>query len=249
VMKPLGWTSACALLLGLLGACTGEKKAAATDTSANATANASAASAAKISIAPPPGEPGALSKPLAQYSGDQLYALAHGLNFTGGVSAKRKCRGNPACNGSAPTMSTSLRVDAVSGEDSLSTALPGNGVIAARVLNRGQAADSMYSTQPGAQYEYYLIVYPTAANTATWSLEELASAAGQHSHHTVSTGVFKGCNHPFVHGARANFKTCAQAAAMHQTAFSAMVQNDISDPPIWVACAYGCCIAGASSDS
>lgn len=242
--RPSGWTSACALMLALVTACGGEKKAGAKDT----TANLVAASAAKASVTPPPGEPGALAKPLTQYTGDQLSALVNGLNFTGGAEAQRRCRGNAGCNGKSPTMFARLRIDAVAGEDSLTTTMPADGVVAARLLNRGQAADSMYNTQPGAEYEYYLIVLPGAANTATWKLEELASASGQRSHRTVASGTFTGCNHPFVRGARANFKTCAQAATMHQASFSpTLLQSDSGDPPIWIACAYGCCTAEISS--
>ncbi|HVX41288.1 MAG TPA: hypothetical protein VHB25_17095 [Gemmatimonadaceae bacterium] len=245
--KPLGWTSACALLLGLAVACTGEKKPAAKDSTASTSASAAAA-AAMVATAPPPGAPGALAKPLTQYSGDELYAFAHGLNFTGGVEAQRRCRGRAECAGASPRMYTRMRVDAVDGEDSLSaTGLPANGVIAARAINRGQAADSIYGTQPGTQYEYYLIVVPGTAQAANWKLEELTTTANGRAHRTVSSGVVKGCGHAFVRGARAAFKTCAQAAAMHNAALTLAPQSDPVDPPIWFACAYGCCIADSSA--
>lgn len=245
--KPSGWISACALLLGLLAACGGEKKSAA----AGGAANLASTSAATPTATPaPPGEPGALSKPITQYTGDEFYALAHGLNFTGGVEAQRRCRGQAACRGPSPAMYTRIRIDAVAGEDSLSTGrLSNNGVIAVRALNRGQAADSMYNTQPGSQYEYYLIISPTSATTATWTLEELTTTPNKRSHRSVSSGTFQQCGHPFVPGARADFKTCAQAALMHKASFTMLPQSGGGDAPIWFSCAEGCCTADTPSNS
>src|SRR5689334_24981952 len=98
--------------------------------------------------APPPAGggarslPGTLAKPLDQYSGDDLYALTRQLQFGGGVDRDRRCRGQGACRGATPTARTSVRVDAVVGQDSLNpAALPPTGVIAARALNHGQLAD------------------------------------------------------------------------------------------------------------
>ena len=256
--KPSGWISACALLLGLLAACGGEKKAAAKGTTANkdttankeTTANLAVTGMARASLVPPPGAPGSLQKPLTQYTGDEFYTLAHSLTYTGGAEAQRRCRGQAACRGPNPTMHTRVRVDAVSGEDSLSApTLPANGVIAVRALNRGQAADSMYNTQPGSQYEYYLIVTPTSPSTANWSLEELTTTPARRSHRTVSSGSFKQCGHPFVRGARADFKTCSQAALMHKAAFTLLPQSGVGDAPIWFACAEGCCTADTPTNS
>ena len=244
--KPLGWTSACALMLGLLAACSGEKKSAANGRAAHTATSAAATPALSAAS----GAPGTLAKPLAQYTGDELYAMAHGLNFTGGVEAQRRCRGRAECRGASPTMYTRLRVDAVAGEDSLSPAtLPANGVIAVRALNHGQATDSLYNMQPGAQYEYYLIVSPAAGNTATWTLEELTTTANGRAHRTVSSGTVKGCGHAFVRGARADFKTCEQAAQLHKASFTIMPQTAGGDSPIWWSCAEGCCTADGPSIS
>jgi hypothetical protein len=206
---------------------------------------ASAGAPAKLTSTAP--QPGALGKPVGQYSGDELFAFAHRLAFTGGNERQRRCRGRTECRGPRPTRSTRLRLDAVDGQDSLSAGtMPPSGVIAARVLNRGQVADTMYGMRPGKQYEYYLIVTSGArAGTASWRLEELTTTAGARSHRLLTSGRLTECNHPFRRGARADFKTCAEAAPVVRPASfskSALMQTEI-ESPIWVACAFGCCTA------
>jgi len=177
-------------------------------------------------------------------SGDELYTFTHGLTFSGGQERQRRCRGEAACRGQQPTRSTRIRVDAVSGEDSLSAgpSLPPNGAVAVRSLNRGQVADSMYGMRPGANYEYYLIVLSAPqSGGATWRLEELTTTTGSRSHRSIMTGVFKGCNHPYVRGARADFKTCEEAAPVRQASFRVMQGR--GESPIWVGCEVGCCTA------
>jgi len=202
---------------------------------ANANASANAAPAAL---------PGALSKPIDQMSGDELYGFVHRLNFVGGNERQRRCRGRAECRG-RPSRFTSLRVDAVDAQDSLSAAAtPAYGVVAARTLNHGQDVDTMYNTRPGA-YEYYLIVLPGTGGSATWRLEELTTTNGARAHRSVATGRFKECGHKFVRGARADFKSCTEAAAAVQpAAFSrtAPMQTD-GESPIWISCALGCCTA------
>jgi len=122
-------------------------------------------------------------------------------------------------------------------------ALPPNGVIALRAINRGQRADTMYNTRPGAAYENYLIVAPVPGTaTATWRLEELTTTAGARSHRTIASGTFRGCNHPFVRGPKADFKTCTEAATVRPASFGSMIQGD-NESPIWLGCAEGCCTA------
>jgi hypothetical protein len=244
VTKPLTVRSACAVAITLaaVGAAgCGQSKQDRPDTGAAASRAAVPAPGATASVAA--AQPGALPKPVDQMTGDELYTFTHGLNFTGGQERQRRCRGEPTCRGPNPTRFTRLRIDAVGGEDSLTTGpgLSTNGTIAARGLNRGQLADSMYGMRPGQPYEFYVIVLPDPqGGNATWRLEELTTTPGSRSHRSIMTGAFKGCNHPFVPGARADFKTCAQAAPVRQASFGALLQTD-SDPPIWISCAAGCC--------
>ena len=75
--------------------------------------------------------PGALTKPIDQYTGDELYELVRRLQWGGGVERQRNCRGNAACQGAQPARRTPVRVDAVNGQDSVSAInVPTNGVLA-----------------------------------------------------------------------------------------------------------------------
>jgi len=209
---------------------------------ATASANQAAPTTARLSQGAGSPQPGALTKPLEQYSGDELYAFVHGLTFTGGAERQRRCR-EAGCAGAQPTQSVQVRVDAVDTQDSLSAqTMARNGVVAARATSRGQGTELMYGIRPGSGFEYYLIVAPAAdAQSATWRLVELTTSGAQRSHRTLATGAFTECHHSFVRGARADFKTCAQAATVRPAAFGLPFQD--SDPPIWISCASGCCTA------
>lgn len=231
------------MLVLTIGACAKSEKAP-SDTSA-AAAGTPAATDARALAAPTAAakQPGDLPKPIDQMSGDELYTFTRTLTFGGGRERRRRCRGNPACRGRQPRDSTLVRVDAVETEDSLSTGnLAANGVIGARALNRGTLPDSMYNTRPGKDYEYYLIVTPAGPGVANWQLVELTTTPGARSHRSVASGAFHGCDHPFQRGARADFKSCARAAAETRPAALRMFQTDGEDP-LWIGCAAGCCTA------
>ncbi len=224
-------------LVVYLAACSAAGKKASDTASAAARP---APSATTATAAPEAALPGALAKPLDQYTAPELRALTRRLVFTGGVERNRRCKGAAACSASGAF--TRLRVDAVEGEDSISAgAVPANGVIAARVLNRGTYSDALYGTSAGGGLEYYLVVMKGAkAGTAIWRLEQIGLSAKQLTHRTVATGIFRECHHPYARGARADFKTCEEAALIHNTAFT-MPQT--TDSPIWIGCATGCCTA------
>jgi len=204
------------------------------------------ATAAAAAPAPPPGT---LTKPIDQYTGDEFYALTRQLQYGGGGTHGRRCRGRAGCRGPNPRDSTRIQVDGIVGDDSLSAAtLPPNGVLAMRAINVGQFADSMYNTRPGTQYESYLIILPVPNSaSATWRFEELTTTAGSRSHHMISSGTLRECpKHAFQRGPHADFKTCEQADNLRPASFSrraaAMMQGDLG-PPAWFGCAFGCCTA------
>ena len=104
----------------------------------------------------------------------------------------------------------------------------------------------MYGMAPGARFEYFLIVLPgRAGGSASWRLEQLDTTSGSRVHRSIGTGVFQGCNHPFVRGARADFKSCA-SATIRPAAFGRVMQQG-GDDPIWFSCAEGCCTADGGS--
>lgn len=233
-------------VLVVLAACgKADNRAAQGDTTAAGSAAATAArSLAAARRAQLPGE---LTKPISQYSGAELQALVQGLTFVGGAERSRRCKDSPGCGGTNPSQRTSVRVDAVDGVDSLSTTnIPQYGIVALRALNRGKATESMYNMKAGGQYEYYLIVLPGGVNgaSATWQLQEVHKGAAP-THAGVMTGSFKGCDHPFVRGARADFKSCANAT-VRPASFGNLLQTDGQDP-LWISCAQGCCISETGS--
>lgn len=209
--------------------------------------------------------PGDLTKAIDQYTGDEFFALVNGLNYTGGQTRGRRCSGDPACGGA---QRTNVQVDAVTTEDSLSAGtLPQFGVVAMRAVVRGQQTEAMYGMLPNGpdgRYSYYLIVMPGPNGTATWRLEQLNVQGQTRTHSALRTGRFTPCNHAFVPGARADFKTCAEAAGAPAAAaaagrahaaspqktsvfryasFTMTPSRQGSEPPIWIGCASGCCTA------
>ena len=188
--------------------------------------------------------PGDLTKPIGQYTGDEFFALVNGLTYTGGQDRARRCTGNPAC---AANGRTNVRIDAVATEDSIAAGnLAQFGVVAARAIVRGNDTEAMYGMQsagPNGRFAYYLIVTPAGAGAATWRLEELNIQGNTRTHRLLTQGRFTPCNHPFVRGARADFKTCAEAAAAPASRGTLTALFQGVEPPIWIACAYGCCTA------
>lgn len=229
-----------------LTACTARKEAA-TDTSAARESTAARRLAAPSRAARGGKEPvGTLAKPIEQYTGDELRDFVQRLGWTGGHERQRRCTGNAGCSGAKPGKTTLVRIDAVDTEDSLTTrGLPADGVIAARLANRGSLTEERYGLKPGGQYEYYLIVYG-GDSTGTWRLEELEHSSSGFAHREIGRGVFKGCNHPFVPGARADFKSCENAAGSGQMKLMLQGSDPTLTDPIWFACSMGCCLAAAS---
>ena len=191
---------------------------------------------------------GDLTKPIGQYTGDEFAALANRLNYVGGQERARRCTGQAAC---AQAQRTNVRVDAVADADSLAAGnLPQFGVVAARIIVRGNQTEQRYgmqSTGPNGRYSYYLIVERGTAAAATWRLEELSVVGNTRTHRTLTTGRFVPCNHQFQRGARADFRTCTQAASNDGAGIfrlaSFAAQQPPGDPPIWISCASGCCTA------
>ncbi|MDB4881804.1 MAG: hypothetical protein JWL95_570 [Gemmatimonadetes bacterium] len=195
---------------------------------------------------PPAQLPGALTKPIDQYTGDELYDLVKRLKWGGGADRERKCKGDSACDGSQPSKRTMVRVDAVDGQDSLSALnLPANGVIGVRALNKGEQVEERYGFKPDKKLEYYLIVLPGSAKSGTWQLEELDTTPGARRHTKVGGGTFTPCNHPFQPGRvnRANFYTCADSHMSDSVQKSGLLMFDPKTDPLWMDCAQGCCMA------
>jgi hypothetical protein len=202
-----------------------------------------AASRALVGTGAPaqPSLPGALEKPLAQYTADEFFAFTHGLAFGGGIDKPRKCKASTGCEVRGGKL-TSARVDAVDGQDSLSaTVVPPNGVVAVRARNTGAYEEARYGLRAGAEYEYYVVVLPDTGGTARWSMQQLVTTAGARALTEVGQGTFRACPHVSKGSYRANFHTCEDAhLADSVVKMRLLLQEAISDP-IWVKCGSGCC--------
>lgn len=190
--------------------------------------------------------PGELTKSLDSYSGDEFYTLVQALPFTADSVRDRKCKNDPACASSPKPKKIKVGVSAVNGQDSLSAGTtPKFGVVYIRAINKGDAEEALYSMKPGKQFEYYMVVLPDSAGGMKWRLEQLDTTAGARRHASIGTGAFRGCDHAWVKGARADFKTCASSATMHDSVVKlGLMQQNANDgsDPMWAACSYGCCI-------
>jgi hypothetical protein len=194
--------------------------------------------------------PGALRKPIADYSGDELYAFTHRLAFGGGAERDRKCKGHPDCLHAdrAKRKHTRVRVDAVDGQASLDPrALPGNGVVVVRARNTGALEEALYGIRPDRKLEYYLVVLPDSGGKARWQLEELDTTPKARRHTQVGAGEFKGCGHTWRPGRtnRANFYSCANSPSADSLQTSGLLLQDDNSETMWMYCKLGCCIAQA----
>ena len=186
--------------------------------------------------------PGALTKPIDQYTGDEFYDLVKKLSYAGKHDKQRNCKGSPGCGGAKKVKVT---VDAVATQDSLAASnAPQYGVVYIRAINDGDATEARYSLEPGKQFEYYVVVMRAAGDTMQWRLEQLDTTPNARAHKQIGTGSFQGCNHAWKPGAQANFKTCADSstAAMRGRTVRLGLALQGDEDPMWAACAMGCCI-------
>jgi hypothetical protein len=208
-------------------------------------------STAKLAAAPavsrtatPKVMPGALTKPIESYTGDELYDFVKRLQFSGGAERERKCRNDLGCSDAKAPKRTTVRVDAVATQDSISASTtPKFGVVYIRAINKGNVEEARYGMKPGSHLEYYMIVLPDSAGGMKWQLEQLDTTPKSRRHASIGSGAFQSCNHAWVAGARADFKTCAKAAAEHDSvAKLGLALQGVVDDPMWASCATGCCI-------
>lgn len=188
--------------------------------------------------------PGALTKPIDSYSGDEFHDFVQTLSYTGGHERERKCKDDLACEGANPVKKTKVLVDAVATQDSIAASnAPQYGVVYIRALNKGDNVEARYGMQPDKKLEYYMIVTADSGGGMKWRLEQLDTKSRPRRHAAAGTGAFVGCNHAWVAGAQADFKTCTSAATARDSVvkLGLMLQTG-GNEPFWAACAMGCCI-------
>ena len=217
----------------LLAAC-GRPDTRATDSAARLSA---AGSTTEQQRTPGPGE---LTKPLADYTGEEFYRLTQSLQYAGASERTRRCRG-AGCEVGNPPLTTRLRVEGVVGEDSVDVAsVPQFGVIVSRGRNLGAHPDAMYGMLPGARYTYFLVALPPSApgGAARWQIQQLDANGSTRAHSSLATGLLTGCNHPFRRGPGADFRTCADTSIFRP---AALRYQGGAEAPWWFVCEDGCC--------
>jgi hypothetical protein len=187
--------------------------------------------------------PGALTKPIDSYTGDELFELTRGLRWVGSHERQRKCRGATGCDAATGAKRTLVQVSAVATQDSIGVGdVPPFGVVSVRAINRGDAEEARYGMRPGNALRYYLIVQRDSGGGLGWRLEELQTAAPRR-HTRVASGHLSGCGHPWTPGARADFRSCTTPSRQDTVVTLPLLMQDALDDPIWLACDEGCCIA------
>jgi hypothetical protein len=71
-------------------------------------------------------------------------------------------------------------------------------------------------------------------------LEELDTTPPRR-HLQIGAGPVVGCGHPWTPGARADFRTCDQAAQGDTAIATSKIPNATLDAPMWIDCDMGCC--------
>jgi hypothetical protein len=187
--------------------------------------------------------PGALTKPIDAYTGDEFYVLTRNLRYAGSHERQRRCRNTAGCTNDATSRRTLVQVSAVATQDSLSAPdVPEFGVVQVRAINRGDTEEARYGLRPGRTLRYYLIVHRDSAGALRWRMEELDTATPRR-HVQVGTGTINGCGHAWTPGARADFKTCEDAARSDSVTTLPLVLQAQLAAPMWMSCDQGCCEA------
>jgi hypothetical protein len=212
-------------------------------------ASRSPAPATTVRLAAPVGAgpvfPGALTKPIDSYTGDELYALTTRLAYAGSHERDRECRNASGCGGPNPTKKTKVQVSAVATQDSLvESNVPQFGVVYTRAINKGAEEEARYGMRAGRTFRYYMIVQRDSAGGMRWRLEELATSTPRR-HTQIGSGKFQPCaGHAWKPGARADFKTCEAPERGDTVVTMGLVLQGSDRDPIWVGCGPGCCIFG-----
>jgi hypothetical protein len=197
-------------------------------------------SAARVGAAPV--MPGALTKPIDSFTGDEFFDFTKQLTYAGSHERERDCKNSSGCGGSKPAKKTKVQVSAVATQDSLvESNVPPFGVVYARAINKGAEEEARYGLRPGATFRYYMIVQRDSAGGMRWRLEELETKKPRR-HTQIGSGTFHPCGHAWTPGARADFKTCEAPERSDTVVTMGLLLQGGDRDPIWVGCGSGCCI-------
>jgi hypothetical protein len=166
------------------------------------------------------------------------------LSYTGAHERDRRCANAPGCEGTPPTKFVKVQVEAIATQDSIAPSnATTNGVVYVRALNRGDAEEAKYRLAPGAQYEYFVVVNAPTKDAMQWTLVQLDTSSKARRLTTIGSGKFTPCNHQWVAGAQADFKSCDKARSARDSIVKlGLVLQGFDNDPMWATCSTGCCI-------
>jgi hypothetical protein len=187
--------------------------------------------------------PGHLDVGYAILSGTRFDSLVNSIVWVDGFTRSR-------CTTETCTDSVPVQIEANAASFTIDSLNPGpQGVLVARVRNKGSDTTYMYHFKP-APYRYFFLV-KRSAGTTRWVLLEQTPGSPPDS---VSTGPFTWCfDHPPATGAHADFRRCGPRIypALGRSQMTGLTSTDrtigsdktaqYSEAGAWIGCAYGCC--------
>ena len=192
--------------------------------------------------APPPTPlPGALDKPITDYTSVELRQFVAGLNPVPGPSQERCSVAPPGCD-----PKTRAQITVYDGQQGVGPAnANGNnyGTIVMKMTNTGPASaptEFMFGLEAG-NFEYYMVAKKKSSDMS-WELYRVPTDDPNAEPTLTKSGDFAACpGHTQRPSAKGEFSTCDKAPHTNNT--PGALRGGESDPA-WMTCSAGCCTAG-----
>lgn len=192
--------------------------------------------------------------PLNQLPRATLRGLERQVSWVGCVTAPRTAE--------PPATRTTIEICAAEYSRTLDSANTSrNGVLTARMINRGPHPDKRWRLSPGDTS--FIVSFPRSKAQGGYAILEIPnnSVPGTTVRVVVANGQFIYCGHPEQPTSEASFYTCSQRAALMQRNRSRTSGSGPSvrdgvveqldgaaqelDGPAWITCRSGCCTTDA----
>lgn len=188
-----------------------------------------------------------LTKPVADYTGEQFQSLISALYF-GGSSVDSAIAADTSVTAPAPG-SAELMIEAMSAANQVDLNDVGNyGTVVARLRNLGGGSDPTFGTTPGATREYYVIVTPDPRpDTAAFAIVGLVRGPRPTVLPRGNTGIIAPCaeDEPPPAYSSARFGGCTHrgstAVTERRSLFGVRTLWAQGRGSAWVSCTAGCC--------
>ena len=194
---------------------------------------------------PPTIVTGRLSVNYATMGGTQFDTLVNSIQWVDGYTRAR-CTNEPC------TAKVAVQIDANESSFVIDSMNPGvQGMLVARVRNKGNDTTYMYHFKP-APYRYYFLVKRYPGGPTRWILLQQIPGSAPDS---VDSGPFRGCwDHEPATSAHADFRNCGPRIypALGRPRMISLARATVPVPSeksrlafaetgSWIGCAYGCC--------